>query len=83
MIKKSITITRKKEPDRAVPMLVQIASSFHSSINLTRNEKTANAKSIMGMLAFGVENGAVIDVTIDGDDEQEAMSRIEEFLTEA
>ena len=82
MIKKSITTTGKKEPERAVPMLVQTASSFRSSIMLSMGEKTVNAKSIMGMLAFGVTSGAVIEVTVDGEDEQEAMDRIEAFLTE-
>lgn len=82
MIKKSIMITKKMEPDRAVALLVNKASSFSSTINLTREEKTANAKSIMGMINFGFVTGASIDVSVDGEDEQEAMSQIEEFLTE-
>ena len=78
---KSITVVEKKEAERAVPMLVQIASQFESHISFTKDEKTANAKSIMGMLNFGLIPGQSIDVHIDGEDEDEAMERIEEYLT--
>ena len=81
MIKKSITVVEKKEQDRAVPLLVQTSSQYQSRIIFTRDEKTANVKSIMGMLNFGVTPGVTVDVTVEGDDEQEAMERIEEFLT--
>ncbi len=78
---KSITFVQKKEAERAVPMLVQIASQFKSHISFTKNEKTANAKSIMGMLNFGLIPGEPIGVHIDGEDEDEALARLEEFLT--
>ena len=78
---KSITVVEKNEASRAVPMLVQIASQFKSHISFTKDEKTANAKSIMGMLNFGLIPGEPIDVHIDGEDEDEALERIEEFLT--
>ncbi len=81
MIDKSVTFVEKKEAERLVPMLVQIASQFKSHISFTKNEKTANVKSIMGMLNFGLIPGESIDVHIDGEDEDEAFSRIEEFLT--
>ena len=83
MIKKSITVVEKKEQERTIPLLVQTASQFQSRIIFTRDEKTANVKSIMGMLNFGLEPGASIDVTVEGEDEQEALDRIEEFLTQA
>ena len=78
---KSIAFVEKKEADRVVPMLVQLASQFKSHISFTKNEKTANAKSIMGMLNFGLVPGESIGVHIDGEDEDEALSRIEDFLT--
>ena len=83
MITKSITVVEKKEPDRAVPLLVQTASQFNSRIIFNRDEKTANVKSIMGMLNFGMIPGSTIEVTVEGDDEQDAMGSIEAFLTQA
>ena len=81
MVSKSITFVPKKEAERVVPMLVQTASQYQSRICFTKNEKTANVKSIMGMLNFGLNPDEPIEVTIEGEDEEEAMKRIEEFLT--
>ena len=81
MISKSITVVEKKDSDRTIPMLVQAASRYQSRICFTRDEKTANVKSIMGMLNFRLIPGTSIDVEIDGEDETEAMQNIEEFLT--
>ena len=81
MINKSIIYVDKKNPERVVPLLVQTASRYDSSITFTRREKTANVKSIMGMLNFGLIPGEPIEVQIDGEDEKEAMEQIESFLT--
>ena len=81
MIKKSITFVGKKEPERMIPMLVQTASQYQSRILFSHEEKTANVKSIMGMLNFTLIPGEVINVSTEGDDEEEAMARMEEFLT--
>ena len=81
MINKSINFVPKKEAERVVPMLVQTASRFQSKIHFTKKEKTANVKSIMGMLNFGLDPDEPIEVMVDGEDEEEAMKCIEEFLT--
>ena len=52
MIKKSVTFAPKKEAERMIPMLVQTASQYQSRILFSHEEKTANVKSIMGMLNF-------------------------------
>ena len=67
--------------ERVIPLLVQTASQYQSRICFTKEEKTANVKSIMGMLNFGLIPGEAIEVNIEGTDEDEAMTRIEEFLT--
>lgn len=81
MIEKSITVAEKKEKERAIPLLVQTASQFQSRIIFKKDEKTANVKSIMGMLNFGMTPGVSIDVTVEGEDEAEAMEQLEIFLT--
>ncbi|MBQ4464209.1 MAG: HPr family phosphocarrier protein [Eubacterium sp.] len=81
MITKTITFVKKKQPDRMIPMLVQTASRFQSRILFKQAEKTANVKSIMGMLNFTMIPGENIEVSTEGDDEGEAMAQMEEFLT--
>ena len=81
MITKTITFVKKKQPDRMIPMLVQTASRFQSRILFKQAEKTANVKSIMGMLNFTMIPGENIEVSTEGDDEGEAIAQMEEFLT--
>ena len=81
MTTKNITLAERKDGDRLVPLLVQTASRFKSSINLKKDEMTVNAKSIMGMLNFGLIPGTTIELSVSGEDEEEAMSTLEDFLT--
>ena len=57
MITKEITIAQKKDSGKIIPLLVQKASQYKSTIHFTADSKTVNAKSIMGMLNFGVVSG--------------------------
>ncbi len=81
MITKEITIAQKKDSGKIIPLLVQKASQYKSTIHFTADSKTVNAKSIMGMLNFGVVSGVNITAEIDGEDEEEAMNGIVEFLS--
>jgi phosphotransferase system HPr (HPr) family protein len=80
MIKKSVGVSRDKEGARTIAMLVQIASQYRSSINICQDNKTVNAKSIMGMMTLGVNPGQQLEFTVDGEDEQSAMMNLEEYL---
>lgn len=68
---------------RPVAVLVQVASKYESSVFIECGTKRVNAKSIMGMMALGLEAGDEITVTAEGKDENEAVSGIEEFLAAA
>lgn len=76
MIKNSIVETR------TVAVLVQVASQFESTILLEVPDKKINAKSMMGMMSIGLSVGDTIDISADGNDEKEAIEKIEQFLTE-
>lgn len=65
---------------RPVALLVQVASQFESSIYIESGSKRVNAKSIMGMMSLGLDNGEIVKVTTDGKDESNAMEGIEKFL---
>ena len=68
---------------RPVAVLVQVASQFNSSIYVESGAKKVNAKSIMGMMALGLDAGEEVVVSAEGDDETSAMEDIEKFLSAA
>ena len=82
MITKKIRIQIKNGLEaRPVAVLVQVASQFDSSIYVECSNKKVNAKSIMGMMALGLDAGEEVVVSADGDDESNAMADIEKFLS--
>jgi len=65
---------------KAVAVLIQKASSFKSSIYLSRSGRRANAKSLLGVMSLGIENAAEIEVTADGEDQQAALDSLVSYL---
>lgn len=84
MIRKPITIGISNGLEaRPIAMLVQVASQYSSNIYLESEAKKVNAKSIMGMMALGLDAGEEVVVSAEGDDETSAMEDIEKFLSAA
>ena len=82
MTKKDITIKLSGGLDaRPVAMLVQVASQFDSSVYIETTDKRVNAKSIMGMMGLGMDEGEQFTVITDGPDEEEAIASIEKYLS--
>lgn len=82
MITKKITIKIPSGLEaRPVALLVQAASQFESKIHVQCEDKQVNAKSIMGMMSLGLAAGEEIEVTTEGADEEEAMAKIEAYLS--
>jgi len=65
---------------KAVAVLIQKASSFRSSIYLSRSGRRANAKSLLGVMSLGIENAAEIEITADGEDQQDALKALVSYL---
>ena len=82
MIKKPITIRLSSGLEaRPVAMLVQVASQYESEIYVESGRKKVNAKSIMGMMTLGLDNGEEVTVIANGKDESEAMYVVEKYLS--
>ena len=82
MKKKDITIqVDDSTKTRPVALLVQVASQFRSDIYIESGNKRVNAKSIMGMMTMGLESGEEVTVSVNGEDEDEALEQIEAYLT--
>lgn len=43
--------------------------------------KFINAKSLMGMMAFGLKKGIKVEISAEGSDETDAADAIESFLS--
>ena len=82
MISKNITINIHTDmEERPVALLVQVASQFESNIYVEVEDKKVNAKSIMGMMTLSIAPGEEVTIITKGVDEEEAMNKIEEYLT--
>ena len=80
-MKKSVVVKMQQDFEaRPIANLVQVASSYESTIYVQSDNKKINAKSIMGMMSLALLNGEEILVDAEGADEAEAVAAIEEFL---
>lgn len=65
---------------RPAASLVQFVKNFDGAVELIKDGKTANAKSIFNVMALGISKGAEITVRIDGENEQENLDKLVEFI---
>ena len=61
---------------RPAAKFVQLAKKFKSKISVSYNGKNADPKSIIALLSLGVQRNALIEVTADGEDEEQAVSEL-------
>ncbi|MBR2562338.1 MAG: HPr family phosphocarrier protein [Eubacterium sp.] len=83
MLKEEVTVRISSGLEtRPIAMLVQIASRYHSRIQLTCGTRSVNAKSIMGMMSLGLDSGEQVMVEAEGPDEKDALGGICSYLAE-
>ena len=61
---------------RASAKLTQLAAKYQSDVQMARNGRKVNAKSIMGVMMLAAGKGAKVTVEVDGPDEAAAMDAI-------
>ena len=67
---------------RAAAKFVSLASEFESEITLTRDGKRVNGKSIMGIMMLAAGRHVVLELRIDGADEEQAMAKLSALVIE-
>ncbi|MCX8644823.1 HPr family phosphocarrier protein [Bifidobacterium sp. B4081] len=67
---------------RPAGRLVEEAQKYQSAITLDDNGTTADAKRIFAVMALGAKQGDVIDVTVDGPDQDKAAQELQAFFKE-
>ncbi|AUS98066.1 HPr family phosphocarrier protein [Clostridium thermosuccinogenes] len=81
MITREITLTgRQGLVSKPAAIFIQKASNYKSSIWIEKNERRVNAKSLLGLLSLGIENGNKVTIIAEGEDEQFAVNELEEYL---
>jgi phosphocarrier protein len=65
---------------RAASKFVNCASSFGSSVRVASRDKWVDGKSIMGVMMLAAGKGTVLEVEIDGPDENEALAALEALV---
>ena len=66
---------------RPAALVVERAKEVDSKVTIATNGKTADARSILSVLALGATTGDVATVTAVGDDAEQALARISEIMT--
>ena len=61
---------------RAAAKFVHVATRFSSQIHVSREGKTMDGKSIMGILLLAAGAGASVVITADGADETDAVQEL-------
>ena len=65
---------------RAAARFVQVASRFHSRIEVSRDSHTANGKSILSLMALVGSKGTRLAIGADGPDEAEALQALVDLV---
>ena len=60
--------------------LVKAAKEFSSKITITKDGKAGDGKKIVGVMALAVKGGNEVTITVEGEDEEAAAAKIEEFM---
>ena len=81
MINKDLQVSNKLGLHaRAAAKLVFIANKFVSDITLVKDDKQADARSIMKILMLSASRDSIINITVEGNDEIQAMNSIEKLF---
>jgi phosphocarrier protein len=67
---------------RAAARFVHTASRFRSRVSASRNGRTMDGKSILGILLLAAPQGTEIELAVDGPDEVEAMAALEALVAD-
>jgi phosphocarrier protein len=65
---------------RAATKLVQLASKYPCDVEIAREDQSANAKSVMGVLLLCGARGTIVDVRARGERADECVKAIGELI---
>ena len=81
MIRRELTIrNRLGLHARAAARFVHTANRFRSRVTVTRDGKTMDGKSILGILLLAASQGTQMEVGAEGEDEEAAVAALAELV---
>ena len=66
--------------NRQVTYFVQKANEFRSSVWLESENRRMNAKSLLGIMSLGIVTGAVVTLSAEGPDAEDAVNALDAML---
>lgn len=84
MVVQEKVIVRLKNGLQARPasFFVQEANRFSSEIFIGKRNQKLNAKSIIGIMSLGIASGTEVVIGAEGFDEEQAVDRLKQLLSE-
>ena len=77
MLRKDVTITNSIGLHaRPATFFIQKANSYNSSIWVEKDDRSVNAKSLLGVLSLGIAKETKITIIADGSDEETAVEEL-------
>lgn len=81
MIEMPVVVRQEKGLDGSpIALLVQEASQYASKVYIKVEDKSINAKSIMGMMSLSLSEGEEVTIFTEGEDEEKAAEGIKTFF---
>ena len=65
---------------RAAAQFGQLASSCTSHIEIEKDNRRVNGKSIMGVMMLAASKGSNVTLYANGDDEEESINKLEQLI---
>ena len=65
---------------RAAAKFVKLATSFDSKIDIQKDSRRVNAKSIMGVMMLAASKGSTITIHADGRDAEKSLDALEQLI---
>ena len=65
---------------RACALFVKTAARYKATVYVSRDDFEVNGKSIMGVMMLAAEEGSIIKVRAEGEDERQALAALKELV---
>lgn len=81
MVEKTIIINNETGLHaRPAASLVQFVKNFPGSVEIVKDGKVANAKSIFNVMSLGISKGTEITLRVNGEDEEVYLNKLYDFI---
>ena len=67
---------------RAAAKFVKLATSFKSNIDIEKDSRRVNAKSIMGVMMLAASKGSTVTLYADGVDAENCLDALEKLIND-